>query len=223
MIRALFRATAVTVAATAGITVLMLWQRRKELRAEWDANGVRVQHTDGTARADITGAPYGLATKVRSRQGVTDDVRTAPPPWEPALLTWLANWQPAAPASLPGKVLGIVWAAPMSLAGLIVGLASGARPRLDASVVLFAGVGGPAESFLSRRGFTAATWGHVVLSRAAQPSARLMAHELVHTRQAERLGPLMPVVYLGLMPVYGYSRHPMERAARQGSGTAGTP
>jgi hypothetical protein len=54
----------------------------------------------------------------------------------------------------------------------------------------------------------------VVVARG-QPSAALLAHELVHTRQAERLGPFMAPVYLGLLARYGYLRHPMERAARR--------
>ncbi|MEX0705789.1 MAG: hypothetical protein WD041_04155, partial [Nitriliruptoraceae bacterium] len=48
-------------------------------------------------------------------------------------------------------------------------------------------------------------------------SASLLAHEAVHVRQFERLGPLMVPVYLWLAARHGYRDHPLERAARLGA------
>jgi hypothetical protein len=83
-------------------------------------------------------------------------------------------------------------------------------------VLLFAPARGVTGAILRLRGFAAITLGHVVVARV-DPGRRLFAHELVHTRQAERLGPLFPPVYLALHAAYGYTRHPLERAARLGA------
>ncbi|MDP8931826.1 MAG: hypothetical protein M3O70_25470, partial [Actinomycetota bacterium] len=72
---------------------------------------------------------------------------------------------------------------------------------------------------LRSRGFDAGAFGHVIVA-AGDPHDHLLAHELVHVRQAERLGPLMAPVYLGLLAVYGYARHPLERAARRAAHSA---
>jgi hypothetical protein len=95
----------------------------------------------------------------------------------------------------------------------MAGAASLVAPRRVVGVLLFSPARGPAAQFLRVRGFSAMTIGHVVVARI-EPSEALLAHELVHVRQAERLGPLMAPLYLALMAVYGYARHPMERAAR---------
>jgi hypothetical protein len=106
-----------------------------------------------------------------------------------------------------------LWASPITAAGLLVGAVSGARPRRRAGVLLFAPVRGVPRAVMQARGFSAAALGHVVLSIPAEPSVRLLAHELVHTRQAERLGVLLAPVYLGLLIRFGYGRHPLEVAA----------
>lgn len=44
---------------------------------------------------------------------------------------------------------------------------------------------------------------------------RSLNHELRHGLQWMVLGPLFPVVYLGLLLVFGYLPHPLERDARR--------
>lgn len=125
----------------------------------------------------------------------------------------LEAWEPA-PLSHPlAKVAARVWASPLSAVGVLVGLAGGASPRIRHGVLLFAPLRGVPRAVMRRRGFAAAALGHVVLSIPAQPPVRLLAHELVHTRQAERLGPLLAPLYLGLLARHGYRRHPLELAA----------
>ena len=125
----------------------------------------------------------------------------------------LADWIPPAPTTAAARVAARIWAAPMTLVGLLAGVASGARPQIRDGVVLFAPARGLTGAVVRRRGFAAAGLGHVVIS-LEEPSAELLTHELVHVRQAERLGPFMAPAYLGLLAVHGYARHPMEHAAR---------
>jgi hypothetical protein len=103
----------------------------------------------------------------------------------------------------------------MTLAGLLAGATSGVAPRRHGDVLLFAGARGAPGWFFGRQGYAAFALGHVIVARDAAPSDALLVHELVHVRQAERLGPLMAPLYLALHAAYGYARHPMERAARR--------
>ena len=125
----------------------------------------------------------------------------------------VAAWIPEPPRSAAGRVASLAWAAPISVAGLLAGMASLVRPRLVAGVVLFAPARGLSGWVLRRRGFAAIGLGHVIVS-LEEPSARLLAHELAHVRQAERLGPLMAPAYLSFLAVHGYQRNPFEQAAR---------
>ena len=59
----------------------------------------------------------------------------------------------------------------------------------------------------SWRGFTL---GAVVLYWG-QPDEEIRRHERMHVRQNFVWGPLYPLVYLVLLAIYGYKRHPMER------------
>ncbi len=114
-----------------------------------------------------------------------------------------------------GRIVALIWALPPTVGGLILGVLSGVRPRVEHGVLLFAGVRGAVGFGLKRGGYAATTLGHVVLTRSTAPSDHLLAHELAHTRQAERFGPLMGPLYYYLLARYGYTRHPMERAARR--------
>ena len=137
----------------------------------------------------------------------------------------LEAWIPQAPATAGARVAATVWAAPMTLVGLLAGMAAGVRPRVRDGVVLFAPAQGLTGQIIRRRGFAATGLGHVIIA-ADEPSPALLAHELVHVRQAERLGPFMAPAYLALLAVHGYERHPMERAARlaaAGGPSTGTP
>jgi hypothetical protein len=132
----------------------------------------------------------------------------------------LAAWIPPAPAGAIARAATVLWASPITFTGLIAGAAAGVRPRIRDGVVLFAPARGLTGAAVRRRGFAAAGLGHVVIS-LEEPTAALMTHELVHVRQAERLGPFMAPAYLALLAVHGYQRHPMERAARQAAQTRG--
>lgn len=125
----------------------------------------------------------------------------------------LQTWTPPPPASALTRIVAAVWAAPITMVGLLVGAASATRPRITAGVVLFAPARGVTGMIIRRRGFAAAGLGHVVIA-VEEPSPALLAHELTHVRQAERLGPLIAPAYLALLAVHGYRDHPMERAAR---------
>lgn len=137
---------------------------------------------------------------------------------EPQVLRRLAEWVPQRPAGVLGRTAAYVWAAPLTAVGVVLGVVSGGRPRLVDGVVLFAGARGVAGAVLRRRGFSGTTLGHAIVVTPRDPDARLIAHELVHTRQAERLGLLFGPVYVALLARYGYRRHPLERAARVGAG-----
>src|SRR3712207_5081686 len=129
----------------------------------------------------------------------------------------LARWNPRPPARWVGRLLAYVWAAPISAVGLVVGAAAAVPPRVRDGVLLFPHARGMTGRVLRARNFAAGTFGHVGVC-THDPDPSLMAPELQHTRQAERFGPFMAPVYLGLLAAYGYMRHPMERAARLAAG-----
>lgn len=147
----------------------------------------------------------------------------AEPSWldhEPRALAALARWQPARPTTAPGRAAAALWAAPMSLGGLAVAAASPGRRALVDGALVTTEARGPVAGLLARRGFRATTLGQAVLVRGV-PSAALLAHELGHVRQAERLGPAFAPLYLALLAVYGYRAHPLERAARSAGSSVG--
>lgn len=131
----------------------------------------------------------------------------------------LAGWVPAPPRTPAGRALAWVWAAPLTAVGLAVAAVSGATPRWDPALACLVtrGVRGPSRVALTAVGAQANAIGHVVLSVVEEPSPALLAHEAVHVRQAERLGPLLALLYLWLGARYGYRDHPLERAARRGA------
>ena len=131
---------------------------------------------------------------------------------EPDVIARLATWIPPAPSRMLTRISTYVWAAPLTAAGLLIGAVSGTAPRLHDGVLLFANATGLAGRMLRWRGFSAATLGHVIIADG-EPSARLLAHELTHVRQAERLGPLFAPLYVAALVRYGYRQNPFERAA----------
>lgn len=98
---------------------------------------------------------------------------------------------------------GIAWALPVSLFGLLIALpvfiwrghAQFIRGRTPALLVR-----GPfADVLLGHHPFgamTAMALGHVVISESQGLSARVLAHELAHVRQAARWGIVFPLAYL---------------------------
>lgn len=131
----------------------------------------------------------------------------------------LAGWVPPAPATPAGRWLTSAWAGPFTVVGYGLALAAGRRPTWDPELGCFvaAGMRGPSSRLLRLLGADANTIGQVVLSTPAEPSRVLLAHEAVHARQAERLGPLLLPAYLWLGARYGYRDNPLERAARIGA------
>lgn len=131
---------------------------------------------------------------------------------EPPVVARLAAWRPAPPRSRAGRLAGYLWAAPLTAAGVLLGALSRTRPEVRDGVLLFSEARGLGGRMLRWRGFAAATLGHVIIT-ARKPSERLLRHELVHVRQAERLGPVFVPLYLAGLLRYGYRRNPFERAA----------
>lgn len=170
---------------------------------------------DAESRHRLSGSPVGLDRAGRDPGGGGSEARVHGPTWEPPSLTALATWSPAVPVSGPGRLLARVWAAPLSLVGLLVAGAGLTVPQPRDGVLLATGVRGLTGWLLARNGYSAMTWGHVIVSRREEPSPRLLAHELAHVRQAERLGPLFAPLYVGLLATHGYRRHPLERGARE--------
>lgn len=73
---------------------------------------------------------------------------------------------------------------------------------------------GLARLVLTRRGYTAITFGHVVVF-AHEPTDALWRHELRHVKQYERLGLAFLPLYLRLHSKHGYAAHPLERDASE--------
>lgn len=196
------------VAAVGGAAALVAVAARR------GGSGLRVSFAAEDHQAgDVSGAAR-LPDRSRERVALGAGHVVAPS-WEPAPVTALAGWVPP-PVTGWGRALALGWAAPLTFAGWILAAASGVWPCRHGDVWIAAPAGGLFAARFARRGFVACTLGHVIVA-AREPTDRLLAHERVHVRQAERLGPLMAPVYLGLLAVYGYARHPLERAARTGA------
>jgi hypothetical protein len=115
------------------------------------------------------------------------------------------------------RAAGFVWALPNTVVGLALGAFTFQRPRIHGGAIVFDREPRGITWIMPRLNRTAMTVGFVVLS--AEPlEGRLLAHEQHHIEQFMRLGPLFGPVYFGLAIVYGYHRHPMERAARRAAG-----
>lgn len=71
---------------------------------------------------------------------------------------------------------------------------------------------GAAWLLLSRRRYSAITFGHVIVS-VREPTDALWAHERRHVTQYERLGCAFLPLYLLLYRRHGYAAHPLERDA----------
>jgi hypothetical protein len=131
----------------------------------------------------------------------------------------LAEWTPARPEHPVWRLAVSAWAGPFTVVGYGLALAAGRRPEWDDELGCFVATGmrGPTSRVLRLLGADANTIGQVVLATPETPSRVLLAHEAVHVRQAERLGPLLLPLYLWLGARYGYRDNPLERAARTGA------
>jgi hypothetical protein len=115
------------------------------------------------------------------------------------------------------RAFAYVWASPNTLLGLILGLFSFQRPRVVQGVLMFDASPRGFVAILKLFRRVAVTFGHVVLS-SLRVEDRLLAHELHHVWQYERLGPLYLPLYLLVWIFTGYREHPFERAARFAEG-----
>lgn len=165
----------------------------------------------------------GLVGVARQRREMVTKMAVVRPPAGPReqgpVGRALSGWVPQRPQTLAGQVAAMAWASPLTAIGLLVALVSGGRPRWRPEYGCFVtdGVRGPSALALRLVGAEANAIGHVVLSRQGTSAKALLAHEAVHVRQAERLGPLLFPVYLWLSARYGYRHHPIEQAARLGA------
>ena len=71
---------------------------------------------------------------------------------------------------------------------------------------------GLANRILTRRGYVAITFGHVIVF-TREPTPRLWRHEMVHVDQYRRYGLAFLPLYLWFYARHGYVAHPMEREA----------
>jgi hypothetical protein len=117
--------------------------------------------------------------------------------------------------TLMTRLLAYAWASPNTLLGIILALFSMQGPRVVSGVLVFDQDPPRGFLWLLQKLFrkAAITFGHVVLSATAL-RGRLLAHEIHHVRQYERLGPLYIPIYLLAWVFMGYRRHPFERAAQ---------
>jgi hypothetical protein len=131
----------------------------------------------------------------------------------------VAAWIPPRPATPLGRLTVVLWSSPLSLVGVLLAVLAGRRPRWDTrhGCLVVDDIRGPSAAALRLVGADANTIGHVILSRHRRSPDQLLAHEAVHVRQGERLGPLLFPAYVWLAARYGYRDHPLERAARAGA------
>jgi hypothetical protein len=125
---------------------------------------------------------------------------------------WSLPWRRSSEAS---PDLGAVFVAHHADAlGHVLGILSGARPRFRDGCFLYVAKGGLARLVLTRRGFSAITFGHVIVA-AREPTAAIWRHELRHVAQYERIGLAFLPLYLWFHFTRGYARHPLERDASE--------
>ena len=117
--------------------------------------------------------------------------------------------------SAVARALAYLWALPGTLVGLVFGATTISAPRVRDGVLAFESARG-FGALHRRMGFAAITFGHVVIANRPLDD-RLWAHELVHVRQWQLLGPIMLLAY-PLASIRGYRRNPFEAAARRKAG-----
>jgi hypothetical protein len=108
--------------------------------------------------------------------------------------------------------LGLLWTLPNTLLGLTFALLSLRIPRPRSGLLVAESNRGLAYLFLTLRGFTAITFGRVVVT-AVPVTPTLLVHESHHARQYEVLGPFFLPIYLYLHARNGYWANPLEREA----------
>lgn len=175
----------------------------------------------GSAALLGAGAVAGVAA-IRSRLEARARAAGAPLPTpsdQPSWMEAIAQWQPQRPRDAGARIGVAAWAAPLTSLGLVAGAVGRPRWAWDdrRGILVATSVRAPARQLLAWSGAAALTLGHVVLCRDDQPSARLLDHEALHARQAERFGILFAPAYILLTAWTGYRNNPFERAARTAS------
>ena len=117
----------------------------------------------------------------------------------------------------PLEWLGFAWTLPNTVIGLLLGALTFQLPRSRGGAIVFDRAPRGLTSGLLAMHRTAMTVGFVIVS-AVPVQGTLLAHERHHISQYMVWGPLFIPVYLLLALVFGYGRHPMERAARRAAG-----
>ena len=113
--------------------------------------------------------------------------------------------------------LGFLWTLPNTAIGVVLGVFTFQVPRGAGGVLIFDRSQRGITRLMPRFNRGAMTVGHVILS--SQPVVgTLLAHEMHHVRQYDRLGPFFIPAYFLLAAGYGYRRHPMEVSARRAAG-----
>jgi len=102
--------------------------------------------------------------------------------------------------ALAAAALRVVWASPCSLVGIALAVpvlaAGGAARRVGPALEIVVHRDDvPSRSLLRRLPFAAITFGHVIVALSGRQLAALRAHEHVHVRQYEALGPLFFPAY----------------------------
>lgn len=172
----------------------------------------------------LAAGAVGLARQRREtllrRRGEPVPVDDAPTDGAGGLAEAIASWMPEPPRTAAGRAAATVWTAPASAIGLLIGVLGRGRPRWDPEFrcLVFEGVRGLPALLLRGVGAGANAIGQVVISTYDPTSRPLLAHEALHVRQGERLGPFLLPLYVLLGARYGYRRNPIERAARRAAG-----
>ena len=112
-----------------------------------------------------------------------------------------------APVGVPIWVLFVLPSWVMGWHGLL---------NFEKGAAVFAVVGGPRWYRKRWQSFSglALPWA-VFLKPDSMDPWFVKRHEFEHTRQWRRFGPLFPVLYLALLVVFGYRRHPFEVGANR--------
>lgn len=98
--------------------------------------------------------------------------------------------------------------------GHLVGILSGSRPTFRDGCFVYVSDRGLSRRVLSRRGYAAITFGHVIVS-SRELTPVLLRHERHHVDQYERIGLAFLPLYLRLYRRHGYAAHPLERDAAE--------
>lgn len=183
----------------------------------------RVLTTAAVASTLLAGT-VGMLRQRREQVAVRDGRRapvyvatTVLPPVQGPLARAVGGWVPSQAQSPLGRLAVMVWASPVTAVGLALAALTGSRPRWDAEhgVLVVEGARGPGMVLLRWLGMSANAVGQVIITGRDRIPPLTMVHEAAHVRQAERLGPLLPVLYFWFAGRYGYRHNPLERAARR--------